>query len=162
MKSVRRLLRDGRGTAGAEMALVTPLLVMLMFGSFELGNYFWNEHIVVKAVRDSARFAGRQPFAAYDCATGNIDADTAARIKNLTRTGQTTGGSPRLAGWTNDEITVSVACSATKTGIFRSQANGAPVVTVTAVVPYRSLFSNLVLGDSFHVKSQAQSAVMGL
>ena len=60
-------LRDSRGVAAAEMALVTPLLAMIMFGAVELGKYFWDEHLVVKAVRDGARFASRQNFATMPC-----------------------------------------------------------------------------------------------
>ena len=57
MKGRARLSSDRRGAAAAEMALVTPLLLVILFGAVELGNYFYNEHIVVKAVRDGARFA---------------------------------------------------------------------------------------------------------
>ena len=53
------LARDSRGAAAAEMALVLPLLLVILFGSLELGNYFMNEHTLIKAVRDGARFAGR-------------------------------------------------------------------------------------------------------
>ena len=57
-----RVMRNSSGTAAAEMALVTPLLMALMFGSFELGNYFYTSHIVAKAVRDGARYASRRGF----------------------------------------------------------------------------------------------------
>jgi len=33
-----RLVTCSRAAAAAEMALVTPMLIILMFGSFELGN----------------------------------------------------------------------------------------------------------------------------
>jgi Flp pilus assembly protein TadG len=50
MNPAQSLVRNENGAAGAEMALMVPLLVILMFGSFEMGNFFWNEHKVVKAV----------------------------------------------------------------------------------------------------------------
>src|SRR5690349_1119608 len=67
------LLRDRSANAAAEMALVTPLLLILMMGCAELGNYFWNEHTLVKAVRDGARFAARQSFNWYTGCTGSPD-----------------------------------------------------------------------------------------
>ena len=63
------LLRDRRGAAAAEMALVTPLLLRPSCSArSSSGNYFYNEHILVKAVRDGARYAARQDFANYDAA----------------------------------------------------------------------------------------------
>src|SRR2546423_15363241 len=64
------LLRDARANAAAERALAAPLLLMIMLGSTELGNYFMNEHSLVKAVRDGARFAARQGFTNYSGCTG--------------------------------------------------------------------------------------------
>src|SRR3546814_16622191 len=76
------------------MALVWPMLILLMFGSFELGNYFLDEHVVLKAVRDGARYAARQNFTTMPC-SGTPTADAA--IKNLVRYGNIAGsGDPRL------------------------------------------------------------------
>jgi Flp pilus assembly protein TadG len=161
------LLKDTRGAAAAEMAMVTPLLVLLAFAPMELGNYFLSEHALSKAVRDGARFAGRQSFAAFpSCST--IDATTATNIKNIVRTGQiTSGGNPRLIGWTSPAtITVSVACntgnSYSGAGIYTGKVGGAPVVTVGAVVPYQSLFQRIGFASaSLSLRAQSQSAVMG-
>ena len=58
-----RLWTDRRGSAAAEMAMVAPLLIGIMFGSLQMGKFFWDEHQVLKAVRDGARYAARQSFA---------------------------------------------------------------------------------------------------
>jgi Flp pilus assembly protein TadG len=166
-------VRDTRGVAAAEMAMVTPLLIVIMFGIFEAGNFFWNEHIVVKAVRDGARFAGRQSFAAYSCedvaenesCSPTIDADVETNIKNVTRTGNAEGfGDPRVSGWTTDQVTVSISWSeTTDTGIYTGRASGAPVVTVSATVPYDSLFGALGFDTAgLSVSASAQSPVMGI
>ena len=84
MVRLARLLANRSGAAAAEMALVTPLLVILMFGSAEIGKFFWDEHLVVKAVRDGARFAARQSFASMPC--GGPAAND-AQIRNLVRYG---------------------------------------------------------------------------
>lgn len=156
-------LHDRQGAAAAEMVLVMPLLMALMFGAFEAGNYFWNEHVVVKAVRDGARFAGRQSFGKYDCAS-ITDAAVATQIKNLTRTGQTSGGAARVSGWTDSQVTITVSCSAgTTTGIYTGHAGGAPVVKVSATVPYTSLFGTLGFNTTgINLVASAQAAVMGI
>jgi len=164
MRLLRSLARDRAGAASAEMVLVTPMLIILMFGAFEAGNFFWNEHIVVKAVRDAARYAGRQSFSAYSgCA---VDSTVEGQIKNLARTGQISGGTARVNGWVNGDVTVSVACpgsGAATTGIYENQTGGAPVVTVSTVVDYTSLFGMLGFDTTdLKVAASAQSAVMGL
>ena len=65
MSRFAALLADRSGSSAAEMALVTPLLLVLMFGTFELGYFFLSEHVVQKAVRDAARYAARLPMASY-------------------------------------------------------------------------------------------------
>lgn len=157
------LLRNKSGAAAAEMVLVTPLLMILIFGAFEAGNFFWNEHIVIKAVRDGARFAGRQSFAKYSCAA-ITDAAIETQIKNMTRTGQTIGGTARVAGWTDTQVSISVSCNATTTqGIYTNHAGGAPVVTVSTTLPYTPFFGTLGFDTSgLNLAASAQSAVMGI
>lgn len=154
-----------RGTAAAEMALVTPLLITLMFGAFELGNYFLSEHAVSKAVRDGARYASRRSFTEFTCST--VSADVLDKTRNIVRTGQVANsGTPRLVGWTNSAtITVSVTCNTAGgfTGIYTGNTTGAPVVTVSASVPYSSLFQSLGFSStSLLLNASSQSAVMGV
>jgi Flp pilus assembly protein TadG len=156
-------MRDCSGVAAAEMALVTPLLIVLLFGAFESGNYFWNEHIVIKGVRDGARFAGRQSFDKFSCAAVTNTTALAA-IKNLTRTGQASGGTARLSGWTDSQVTVTVSCdSGTTTGIYTGHTGGAPRVKVSATVPYTSLFGTVGFNTTgLSLSASAESAVMGI
>jgi hypothetical protein len=59
-------------------------------------------------------------------------------------------------------VTVSCPATAVTTGIYASQAN-APRVSVSARVPYRSLFGVLGgLGSTAVVASRNQAAVMGI
>lgn len=162
------LLRSTRGAAAAEMALVLPLLLIIMMGSFELGNYFLNEHKLVKAVRDGARFAGRQPFANYDCGADTIDGTTVTNTKNVIRTGLLSGGSSRIVNWTDAQITLDMACTTTASGttlsgIYRGAASGAPVVTVSASVPYTPVLASYGFrGVGLNLNANQQAAVMGL
>jgi Flp pilus assembly protein TadG len=162
-----QLIRNRSGAAAAEMALVAPLLLAVMFGAMELGYYFYSEHVVVKAVRDGARFASRASFASYDCSspTNNINATVKTQIQEITRTNQiTAGGTARLPGWT-DDTSVSVDMVPTATGTYGSIYAGLPcipVVTVTATVPYTSLFSLLGFNTSgLQLQATSQTTVMG-
>ena len=178
------LTRDVAGAAAVEMALVLPLLLLLMFGAFELGHYFYSEHVIQKAVRDGARYAARQPMGRFVSAGGTgtgcratPEDPVTATTRNLVRTGQVAaGGSSRIAGWTDPAtITLSVACFTTAdgeamSGIYSgmaygvsSTAVGAPVITVTAAVPYMSLFGTLGLPEpSLTLNARSQAAVMGI
>lgn len=171
MVGMRGFLRNARGAAAAEMALILPLLVALLFLGFEGGYFLWNEHKVVKAVRDGARYAGRLSYASYDC-DDNVIVDGAAetRIKNLTRTGRLTGGTPAIQGWGSDagDVTVSVDCESGHGGIYEGNGGDAPRVTVSAAVPYPSSpLTNIAATLGFDtsgivLRAEAQSPVMGL
>lgn len=160
----RNLASDRKGAAAAEMALVMPLLLVLMLGSFELGNYFLSEHVVQKAVRDAARYAGRLPLTSYPACSPTSAAQ--ANIQRLARTGTPdAGGAVRLYGWDDDStVTVNVVCdtSGTYTGVFTGFPNGVPVVKVSAQVPYPPLFGVLGLSSStLELNAESQSAVFG-
>jgi Flp pilus assembly protein TadG len=162
MTSRASFLADRTASAAAEMALVLPILLVLMFGSVELGNYFLSEHVVQKAVRDASRYAARLPVTNFDCASGAMT--DATPVQKLARTGDPTGTTARLVDWTADSMTtVTVACdtSGTYTGIYRDFPMGVPVVTVTASVPYTSLFGTMGLGGTLSLNATQQAAVIG-
>lgn len=162
---LRRLARQNSGSAAAEMALVTPLLIALMLGSMELGHFFYSEHVVVKAVRDGARYASRQGFTNYTC-PNTINATVVDNTRRVTRTNQVAaGGTSRLADWTQDtSVTVTARCDTSGTyGAFYDGLGGVPVVTVSATVPYTSLVS--FIGINFaglNLNATSEAPVMGL
>ena len=177
MTSAALLRRCRRGTAAAEMALVAPMLVLLLFGSVEVGKYFLDEHVVVKAVRDGARYAARRQMVNYvtegsgclSAPSGAVIADT----QKLVRTGNTAGTGTRLGYWTDDAtVTVASSCFATAGaenvgGIysgtqFGGAPVGAPVVTVSATVPYTSLFGLSSLVDGLNLHAEQQAIVTGV
>lgn len=147
------------------MALLLPLLVLMIFGAVEMGYYFYNQHQVIKGVRDGARFAARQSFVNINCSSGySMPTATETAIKEVTRTGQTSGGTTRVVGWVNTDVTVSVSCPTTalRTGIYRDESN-APVVTVSALVTFKSLFNGLgFVRNSYNLYATQQAAVMGI
>ena len=163
MRSLFRLAADRSGSSAAEMALATPLLMVLMFGAFELGHFFLSEHVVQKAVRDAARYAARLPMSSYPACTPTAAALT--QIQRVARTGQPDGTIQRLQGWSADAMTtVTVTCdtSGTYTGLFVDNPQGVPVVTVAASVPYPSLFGTLGIGEpSLTLNARSQTAAFG-
>lgn len=170
---IRRLLfdvfRDTRGAAAVEMAIVTPLLLTIMMGSAELGNYLWNEHTLLKAVRDGARFAARQSFSNYpDCSTVSTTMrDDTRNVVIYGYLSDTSGGvlTPNIAA---ANVTVGTSCptisGTTLLGLYKNQTNGPQVVTVSASVSYKPILSSAFgfSGLSTQLNATSQAAVTGL
>jgi len=161
----RTLWRCRSGSVGVETALVTPVILILMFGLVDLGNYFMSEHAVVKAVRDGARYASRRGFDKFTCSV--VDPLVVTPTKNITRTGTLAGGTARLVGWTDPDTTifVTVRCdtSGTYSGIYKGAAAGVPVVKVSAVVPYKSLFKYFgITTATINLTAASEVPVMGV
>ena len=156
------IIRNKRASAAAELALVTPFLLALMFGAVELGNLFMDEHALEKQVRNGARYASRLEIDEnYACpASVFADADYQTKTINVTRNGVVDGaGNPRWTGyWTRacpgqQALTVSVRCvnkdqidvgNTGNSGIYTSLGGTTiPVVKVSGAVRYRSVIATL-------------------
>ena len=181
MRAGRHLaLRDTRGAAAAELALVLPLLLIIMFGSVELGNYFMNEHSLTKAVRDGARFAARQSFIHYGTCSGTPGGTVVADTQNIVTTGYlATGGTILTPNISSMDVTLAVTCTPSVAGeemlgIYRSRfastcdgatANGcAQTVTVSANVDYRPVVAAAFgfSGVGLELNASSQAAVAGI
>jgi Flp pilus assembly protein TadG len=173
-------LRDRSANAAVEMALVLPFLLVLMFGSIDLGNFFLSEHALDKAVRDAARYAARLPVintdgtTNYDCSSNPGTVATAAQtnIQQVARFGDPTGtGTARLPAWTSNAMaTVTLSCDSSSTDTFVNSgvyagfpnSGAVPVVTVSATVPYNTLFGLAGLATAtLNLNAQSQAAVIG-
>lgn len=168
MLSFSALLRDRRAAAAAELAMVLPLLLTLMFGALEVGNYFMNEHTLVKAVRNGARFAARQNFTNYTACSGSVGEPALTNTKSVVMNGYLLGGTIITPNIDANDINVTTGCagsvaSQSMTGIYFGRTTGAQVVIVNAVVDYRPVIG--VFGfDSVGLKLNAtsQAAVAGI
>jgi len=167
MRVVRILRRNRRGSAAVEMALVMPFLLVIMMGSAELGNYFMNEHKLVKAVRDGARFAARRPFSDYPTCTSvttNLRDDT----RNVVMNGYLSGGSTLTPNIQAGNITVATNCTTTAggqtmLGIYRYRTDGAQIVTVSATVTYWPILASFGFrGLNMTLNASSESAVGGI
>ena len=170
---MNRVLRHDGGAAAAEMALVIPMLLILMFGAFELGNYFLSEHVLLKGVRDGAVYAARQDLLAnYNCAAGPVTVPTAvvSDTKTLVRTGQLSGGTDRLPNWDDGStiftITANCVTSAGGTalsGMYASNGGQVPVITVDAQLPYESVLAAIGFNSTaLRLNATEQAAATGL
>lgn len=162
----RRFINDTLGAAAAEMALILPLSILLLFTGLEAGHYFYQQHQVIKALRDGARYAARQSFDDINCrSSATIDSTVAGNIRNLTRTGQISGGSSRISNWVDGDITVTVTCptaAESQTGIYDS-GEPAPQVNVTTNFNYDSLFNGVgIITDNATIGGTQQATVMGI
>jgi len=161
-------LRDQGAAAAAEMALSLPLLLVLIWGPLEIGNYFMDEHMLVKGVRDGAVYAAHQDITKYDCSNGNIDAATVTNTQNMVRSGQLSGGVDRLRNWGSATFTMTLNCytqagGTTLSGIYALNGGQVPVITITASVPYSPILGSLGFRPAtLNVSAIQQATVMGI
>ncbi|SMQ58766.1 TadE-like protein [Altererythrobacter xiamenensis] len=164
---LRKVFNANGGAAAAEFAMILPLSLLLLFTALEAGHYMYQRHQVVKGLRDGARFAARHSFDDINCrgGSGTIDGDLRDNVINLTRTGQISGGSPRVKNWQIGDITINVTCptaAESETGIFEA-AEPAPQVNISTSFTYDSFFNGLgVVNDSFRLGGSQQAIVMGI
>ena len=162
------LFRDRCGSAAAEMALVAPLLCAILIGSVELGNFFYKEHILMKAVRDGARYAARQSFVNYGCSgapTGTVVATTRALVRT-----SLLAGSDRFSDIQDTDISLTTNCRTTlgtqdmRNGIYRNMTTGAPIIRVDAVVNYTPVIGAAFgfSGAGYKLHASQEAAVMGI
>lgn len=140
------------GTAGAELALILPVLLLLLFGIMELGRLMHDYHVVSKGVRDATRYLTRVPV---DCTGGVPSGPTATELtvaKNLAmsadyNTGSISAGDHLLGYWTNpNSIAISTVCQANGgnyLGVYRDD-DFIPRLTVTATVPFAFMFGTFI------------------
>lgn len=167
--------QDTRAAAAAEMALIMPMALALIFTTMEAGYYFQTEHKAAKYMREAARYASRTDFEYFDCSgsgawqnssvTGAPSAtNVQSQIKNVALSGFPASSSPRIAGWEASDITVSVSCNDSYgTGLYSSLDDAsAPIVQVETRFDYTPILGLLGFNvNPIDVVAQAQGAVVG-
>ncbi len=162
MRWANFLYRDTSGAAAAEMALIIPLALALIFTTFEGAYYMICEHRVVKGVRDASRYAARLDLSNYACPGGTFSGSTAT-VQNLARTGLLSGGSAAVSGWVNSDVTIAVTCLSGQSGIYAATGGNAPRVSVSTRVVYPSLMGSMgFTAATIYIGAAAQSPVIGL
>lgn len=169
-----RLFRDCRAAAAAEMAMVAPLLCLIMLGSAELGRYFYNEHVVVKAVRDGAIFAARRSIDEFTCTKpgsgvaftiGTINVNVRNATTALIQTGVLANGSGLTPQSTSAIPVYTLRCyttapdGTTLAGIYTANDGVVPVLLIDATVPYNTILKGFGFGTTITLRASEQAAV---
>jgi len=78
----KRRQSSQRGQSTVEVVLLAPLLMVLVFLTFEFGRVFGSWLIITNAAREGARFGVTQTFSATDqCGTSCTSFDTAIQAR---------------------------------------------------------------------------------
>ena len=150
------------GAAAAEMALILPLALALLFTTFEGAYYMICEHQVIKGVRNAARYAARLDLSNFTCPGGTFNGNTAT-VQNLTRTGALTGGTAMVQGWVNSNVSIAVTCASGQGGIYAATGGNAPQVRISTRLVYPSMMSSLGFTNAtLYIGAEAQSPVIGI
>ena len=102
----RKPISCQRGAVLAEMALVTPILLLMMLATAEVTRAFVDHNTLTKAVRNGVRYVAAN---AFQGTTGVVFVGVALRAEtqNLVVYGNTAGtGAPVLPGLTPADITI--------------------------------------------------------
>ncbi len=99
-----------RGQAATEMALLVPVLILILFGAFDLGRVFYTYHSLQKAPRGGAGVLAHTSNVNF-CDPGDT---TITDVKNMIVFGNLQGvGDPIILGLTPDMIQVTPERTAT-------------------------------------------------
>lgn len=128
-RSIRRIVRDKRGTAVLEMAIMTPVLLSIGLGVMELGNLVYKRHMIENGIRDAARYMAGIP----DCNDNKqVGADLATH-------GTIDGTGPaRVANWELEAIDISCA-NVTTSDDLTTLKPFVSVVRIDATVTYADI-----------------------
>ena len=91
--------RDDEGSALVEATIILPVLFILVFGVFEFSWLICQQHLISTGISDAARYIARS--AIPNDPTMKQDA------KYLATTGAIDGDTPRVKGWTVDDVDIS-------------------------------------------------------
>lgn len=142
IQRLARLWRERGGIAAVEFAIILPLLVLMLFGTIEIGRMLFDYQAASKSVRDATRYLTRIDASLLGLACpGSINGAAAAVIeaKNLAMRGTVDTTKPFLLGyWTDpNSISVSVNCIDNSSAIYQgffADVTEIPNITVNATV----------------------------
>jgi Flp pilus assembly protein TadG len=105
---LRSIWRDSEGTALVEATISLPVLFILVFGVFEFSWLICQQHLISTGICDAARYIARS--------TTPDDPTIKKDAKYLATTGAIDGDTPRVRGWTADDVEISYTVINNPTG----------------------------------------------
>ena len=144
---MRDFIRNRCG--GIAACLVLPLLVVLGFGMMEIGRVINQAGAVEKGLRAAALYAAGNEFP--------LSAAVLAKVENIVKTGDPTGGSSYLAsGWAKADARVQIHELS-----FDLAGSSLPVVRISATVPYDPMLAGLLPVPAFNFELSHDQAFVG-
>lgn len=126
-----RQLGSERAIAAVEMALVLPILLLLIFGTIEIGRFYWAEHSLVHAVNEGARLA----------VLADVTSEDVNRVVAF-----------HLRDWDPSVTPVVAEVAAT--------ADTPAGISVTATIPFHFILLPDFVADAFGIESLTHSVTM--
>jgi Flp pilus assembly protein TadG len=143
---LNRFRRNEEGIAVTELAMVTPIFLLMFLSTIELGHMIYYSITVEKGLRSAVTYAGR---------VETHDVTTIQNAKNIVMTGSPTGTDPYLVrGWEKPGASVIFEQTTFNAAITGSPDLAAPVISITADVPYTPVVGVLVPVLEFLMKRQ--------
>lgn len=143
---LNRFRQSEKGIAVTELAMVTPIFLLMFLSTIELGHMIYYSITVEKGLRSAVTYAGR---------VETHDATTIQNAKNIVMTGSPSGTDPYLVrGWAKPGATITFSQKTFETAISGSDNLAANVVSITAEVPYVPVVGVLIPALEYLMKSQ--------
>lgn len=147
---LNKFRRDEGGIAVTELAVVTPIFLLMFLSTIELGHMIYYSITVEKALRSAVTYAGRNETYTPEVITAT---------KNIVRTGEPKGTDPYLVrGWEDPDANV-IFSTSDYTGTMEKSGGTftTTVVSVTADVPYVPVVDVLIPALEYLMRSQFRS-----
>ena len=143
---LNRFRRDEEGIAVTELAMVTPIFLLMFLSSIELGHMIYYSITVEKGLRSGITYAGR---------VETHTPTTIQQAKNIVMTGSPSGTDPYLVrGWEKAGASVIFETSVYEHTMAGSTDLSATVITMTADVPYVPVVGGVLIPVLEHIMKQ--------
>ena len=144
-----RFRRNEKGIAVTELAMVTPIFLLMFLSTIELGHMIYYSITVEKGLRSAVTYAGR---------VEQHTVETIQNAKNIVMTGSPSGTDPYLVrGWEKAGASVIFEETIFTQAIAGSDNLSASVISITADVPYVPVVGVLVPVLEHIMKAQFRS-----
>jgi len=142
----RALRRDEEGVAAVEFALMLPFFVVFLFGSLDTAYLLFQSHRVEQGLELSGSYLSK----AQDPQSLSNGA------KALAVTGQLSGGTPRIKGWTTSDVSITYRAVS---GDFR-EGDNARVVVISSAHSYKGFgFLNSIMGGDLKIRASHEERI---
>jgi Flp pilus assembly protein TadG len=146
VRSFRTIKEDESGVAAVEFALMLPFFVVFLFGSLDAAYLLFQSHRVEQGLELSGSYLSKAPD----------PQSVSASARQLAVTGELTGGTPRVKGWSASDITVTYRAVS---GEFR-EGDSARVVVISSVHDYKGFgFLNSIMGGGLKIRATHEERI---